>query len=182
MFGNSAACSLRTLRRHLLWLGGGVLLALACNPAVYTSALARWMYNTTPSIPTGLYRLHRDAELRPLKAGDIAVYAIPTPVIDLVIERRYLDPTHAIMKPVVAVPGDHVCTDKREVIVNGTSYGAIRKADSAGRPLPWFRFCGTVTEEVIFTFTRDDRSFDSRHYGPVPREAVIARATPLWTS
>jgi len=182
VFGNSAACSLPTLRRHSPWLAGGVLLALACNPELYTSELARWMYNTTPSIPTGLYRLHRDAESRSLKAGDIAVYTLPNHVIALVMERRYMDPTHAIMKPVAAVPGDHVCTERRAVIVNGRSYGAIREADSARRPLPWFRFCGTVTEAVIFTFTQDERSFDSRHYGPVPREAVIARATPLWTS
>ena len=177
-----AVCSMRRLRRYWPVLLGAVLLALAATPVVHSSALHRWMYNSTSSIPTGLYRLHRDAASRPLDTGDIAVFSIPNPVIDLVIERRYLDPTHALMKPVVAMAGDHVCTDSRQVIVNGTSYGAIREADSAGRSLPWYRFCGTVIDDVIFTFTNDARSFDSRHYGPVKRADIHARATPLWTS
>ncbi|MCP4388161.1 MAG: S26 family signal peptidase [Gammaproteobacteria bacterium] len=182
MFDSSVACSMPRLKRYWPVLVGAFLLVLSALPSVYDASLKRWMYNTTPSIPSGLYRLHHDFGRRPLSAGDIAVYAIPDAMLELVIARRYLDPEYALMKPVVAVPGDHVCTEARQVIVNGTFYGRIREADSAGRALPWFRFCGSVADDVVFTFTNDEHSFDSRHYGPVKRADVIARATPLWTS
>lgn len=182
MFGNYATYWMRSTKR--VWpvlVVGLVLLVLAVFSATHRP-LQRWMYNATDSIPKGLYVLHYDTHSRPLRVGDIAVFAIPRGVLDIVIERRYIDPVFSLMKPIAAVAGDHVCTVQREVIVNRDSYGRIRPADSHGRPLPYFRTCGRVADDVIYTFTDDERSFDSRHYGPIKREDVIARATPLWTS
>lgn len=181
MSDSSVMYSMPGLRRYWPVLAGGVLLMLAVMPSVYDAGLQQWMFNTTSSIPKGLYRLHHDGDRRPLIAGDIAVYSIPRAVLDLVIERRYLDPDHALMKPVTAKAGDHVCTDNRQVLVNNRPYGRVRETDSAGRALPWFRFCGTVTDGLFLTFINDDRSFDSRHYGPVKKADIVARATPLWT-
>lgn len=156
-------------------------MVLSFIPNVYDAGLHRWIYNTTASIPKGLYRLHHDPETRPLNTGDIAVYMLPKNVINLAAKRRYIDSTHALMKPVAAVAGDYVCTANRQVIVNDVSYGRIQETDSAGRPLPWFYFCGTVTGDLIFTFTSADHSFDSRYYGPLQPTDLLARATPLWT-
>ncbi len=170
------------LKFYLPVLFGGGLMLLAIVPNIHNGKLHFLIYNTTPSIPVGIYRLHRDADTRPISVEDIAVYPIPESVIGLVEARRYIHPKNALIKPVVGERGDYVCTEGRAVVVNSSSYGRIREADSFGRPLPWFRFCGTVEDDVIFTFINDERSFDSRHYGPIKRADIIGRATPLWTS
>jgi conjugative transfer signal peptidase TraF len=86
------------------------------------------------------------------------------------------------MKPVAAIPGDHVCTDNRKVLVNGKPFGRIREADSEGRALRWFHYCGLVKVGHVFTFSENPRSFDSRYYGPIDLSDILARAEPLWTS
>ena len=161
-------------------IGGGMVLMVGALWVGQTKSV-RWMLNLTPSIPKGLYSLRTVSPARPIAAGEIAVFPIPEPVAALVQARGYLDGSFPLMKPVAAVAGDQVCTDQGRVVVNEKSYGRIRNADREGRPLPHFMFCGRVAADELFVFSAHEQSFDSRHFGPIRRDQLIAIATSLWT-
>jgi len=139
------------------------------------------LYNDSPSMPIGYYRLHSQRKAQDLTRGETVLYGIPEAAQALVQTRHYSNPDVPFLKPVTAMPGDQVCTEGRQVIVNKQALGRIRITDSNGRPLPWHRFCGPVPAGFFYSFTAHPNSFDSRHYGPVPLESIVARATPLWT-
>ena len=74
----------------------------------------------------------------------------------------------------------HVCIDNATVVVNGQTIGAVPHADSRGRPLTPFGFCGPVAPGTAFVATTTRLSFDSRYFGPVPLSSLTV-AIPLWT-
>jgi conjugative transfer signal peptidase TraF len=162
--------------------GRWVLGMLALSAA--TSVLAIWLgchlvWNRTPSLPLGLYWLSRTS--RPLAVSDIAVFPVPANVRGLVAERRYLPPGVPLLKPVVAVAGDRVCTSGGTTSVNGSPFGPVLRTDSQGRELPVDALCGPVPPGHVYVATHHPRSFDSRTFGPVDLRTVQGRATPLWT-
>ena len=138
--------------------------------------------NTSDSAPRGVYWLHHDVRERTLSVGEWVIFGPPEPVRELMRERDYLRGATTLLKPIAALPGDQVCTDKRRVTVAGVPFGDVRPADNQGRPLPWYRHCAAVPAGHLFVLSRKKGSFDSRYFGPLPLQSVIARATPLWTS
>lgn len=170
-------------RRRLAWVAavvllGMVLMAGALRPFTPSKVV---LYNETPSMPNGYYKLDNDPDMGAVKRDDIVVYPIPKNVLKLVRERRYIKPNVPLLKPLTAKPGDHVCTDNRRVVVNTKLLGYIPENDSNDLPLPWHRHCGRVPDGVFYSFSTHARSFDSRHYGPIPLSLVTATASPLWT-
>ena len=86
-----------------------------------------------------------------------------------------------ILKPVLAVAGDHVCTEGVDLRINGKRIGPIIEQDSLGNPVPVWRGCDRLGEGEIFVCsTRIERSFDSRVYGPIHKSNVTGVYTPLW--
>jgi conjugative transfer signal peptidase TraF len=152
------------------------LVALAARAAA-AAAARRLVWNTTPSVPCGLYRLR--AGVRPA-VGRTVVFPVPLRARELVAERHYLAAGDRLMKRVVAGPGEFVCLAGDEYRVNGRLIAHIRARDSQGRPLPVFRFCDTVARGYAFLATSAPLSFDSRYFGPV-RLDTLTVVTPLWT-
>jgi conjugative transfer signal peptidase TraF len=147
----------------------------ACAAAVL--AARRLVWNQTPSVPRGLYLRRASTGVA---VGSMVVFAVPASVRSLVRERRYLPPGATLMKRVVAMPGDRVCLDGETYVVNERPIARVRIADSRGRSLPVFRFCGQVPPGRAFVATSAPLSFDSRYFGPVPLETLTV-VTPLWT-
>jgi conjugative transfer signal peptidase TraF len=161
---------------------GRMVLATLALSAV-TSVLAIWLgchlvWNSTHSLPRGLYWLSRGAHCQ---LGDIAVFPIPPAVRPLVAERRYLPPGSLLLKPVVALPGDVVCTRHGIVFVNDQALGPVVRTDLEGRELPVDTLCGRVPPGHLYVASHHPRSFDSRTFGPVDAHAVQGKAIPLWT-
>jgi type IV secretory pathway protease TraF len=113
--------------------------------------------------------------------GALVAFPVPAHVRALVLERRYLPPGALLVKPVVAMRPDCVCTDSGTLTVNGTPLGAIATEDTQGRPLPHDERCGPVPEAVVFVASHFATSFDSRTFGPVPLSNLRGTVTPLWT-
>jgi conjugative transfer signal peptidase TraF len=89
-----------------------------------------------------------------------------------------------LLKPIVGLAGDVVELTPDTVIINGTSltHSATVDHDSQGRPLPhlpWGRYL-LAPGEVWVMSTTHPNSWDSRYFGPIRVESVIATATPLW--
>jgi len=164
------------LKNPLLGVAVVVCSASALVAVCFLSTFLMW--NRTPSMPLGLYRLKHGA---PVSRGTVVAFPIPHPVRKLVLERRYLTGRDSLTKEVAALPGDEVCTAGNVLTINGRVFGPVQKSDSMGRPLPTFQFCGSIPEGAFFAASRHQRSFDSRVFGLVPLAEVKGTVTALWT-
>ena len=128
-------------------------------------------------MPRGLYWLRPGAS--PDRDTPVCL-SIPQPVRSLVASRRYLPPGFRLLKRVVALPGDRVCTDGNRYVVGDTVISAIARQDHLGRPLEPYPFCGVVAPGAAFLAARGDSSLDSRYFGPVAL-GDLTPAVPIWT-
>jgi conjugative transfer signal peptidase TraF len=136
------------------------------------------LWNWTPSLPRGLYWLSRGS---PARLGALVAFPVPDGVRELVEERRYLPPGALLVKPVVAMDSDRVCTAGGVLTVNGAPLGAVLTQDTAGRPLPHDEGCGRVPDGLVYVASHYAKSFDSRTFGPGPSSEIQGTVTPLWT-
>ena len=166
-----------TARALALWLSA-LLAAAALLSALACRLASHLLWNWTPSLPLGLYWLSPD---RPIAVGTLVALPVPRDVQELVRERKYLPPGAVLIKPVVALSGDHVCTDGGTLVVNGSVLGAVPTEDSAKRPLPHANGCGPLSEGQVFLASHYPKSFDSRTFGPVSLDQIRGTVTPLWT-
>jgi type IV secretory pathway protease TraF len=94
--------------------------------------------------------------------------------------RDYLPAGAGLIKQLVGLPGDRVCIRTDGFYVNGVRFGDVALADSRGRPLAPYRFCGEVPPGQAFAATRAHLSYDSRYFGPVALSSLTP-VVPLWT-
>lgn len=158
-------------------------IAIALVPLVLLVALGAWARHRigvvlTASIPVGFYL--RD-EVRPEK-GEIGVFRMWPTLAHLAHARGYAPPSVDLLaKYVRAVGGDHVCARDGKLLINGELAGEVRTVDSWGRQLPHTEICEVLGESEVFLLGSHRLSFDSRAFGPIPRELVNVRYRPLLT-
>ena len=142
-------------------------------------------FNSTGSLPVGLYRLSTAAD------ANLAEFCPPEPLSRLSVVRQYRnrgncpDGDNPLMKPIVASPGDVVVLSESGLKVNGKLLGntAPRSQDSKARPLPHYPF-GTyrVSSGTVWVASSYHRlSFDSRYFGPIPTSIIRHRLKPFLT-
>ena len=162
------------------WPVFAVAAALLLILAGSRSAAPWLLYNHTPSVPVGFYWYDGSPDSR-IERGDFVAFALPESAH--AYARRRGDSTDVLLlKPVLAMSGDHVSTLHGELRINGALVGTIPAVDSAGRALPQWRAARTLEAgELFVSSTRTARSFDSRFFGPIHASEVIGVYRPLWT-
>ncbi len=169
---------IRTLnRRRRLFLAAAALLAGLVLSAVHLAADV--LVNVTPSVPVGFY-LTAPIAVEPVP-GDLVYFAPETVLGSTLSARGYVSPDAALLKPVAAAAGQHVCIHDGVLDIDGKPFSRLRPTDRLGRPLQPFHICRTLTRGELYVAVRDDRSLDSRYFGPVMIGAVLGKARPLWT-
>jgi conjugative transfer signal peptidase TraF len=163
----------RPFRAILVLLGASAALC-----SLTSLVMSHLLVNQTESLPLGLYWLTRQSNP---DRGDIVAFPVPPAIRELALERHYLPAGNVLLKPVVAVAGDRVCTRDDVAYVNDAPIGDVLAADSSGRPLPHDDLCGPVPPGHLYVASHHPRSFDSRTFGPVDAATVRGKATPLWT-
>jgi len=173
--------SRKTRRLRILWLCGSVA---AIVLMVYATAAIDLHFNFTPSMPLGIYRLAPLSNSGARRGMLVAVCAPPV-AAELGRLRGYLEagrcPTAAepLLKVVAAVAGDSVTVSASGVVVNGCllRHSRALSRDAAGRWLyPWPHGHFQLRRGELWLYAADDRSWDSRYWGPTPVEGVLARA------
>ena len=134
------------------------------------------LWNASPSVPIGLYRLTSGAPL----AEALAVIRLPEPFRILAETRGYLRKGALLIKPVAAAAGDTVCRHGSLVTINGRIVARASAVDAGGRPLPAWAGCFRLAADQIFVLSADPDSFDSRYIGPIDRAHVVGFALPVW--
>ncbi|MBS1101713.1 S26 family signal peptidase [Gluconobacter sp. Dm-62] len=137
------------------------------------------LWNASASTTLGLYDLTAP---NGLKAGDLVAVRPPKPLADFMVRRGYIGRGVPLLKPVAALSGQQVCRVGRTVTVDGVPLGEAQERDRRGRILPVWQGCRRIAPDQIFLMNPSVRdSLDGRYFGPLPRAAVIGRATPLYT-
>jgi conjugative transfer signal peptidase TraF len=135
------------------------------------------VWNTTPSIPIGLYVITP----APPRRGDLSVMRLPRQMETLAVARAILTSHIPVLKPVAAAAGDLVCRSGRAVTINGHLVAIARHVDRKGRALPTWQGCRRLSGSQVFILARHPHSFDSRYYGPLQLNLSRGVAHPLVT-
>lgn len=173
----------RNRARHPIMIVG---LCLALGLALAHQAGLR--FNTTRSIPLGLYLMSND----PIEKGAFVLWCPPErPEFDLAKERGYIGAGFCpggygnMMKRVLAEGHDLVSVSDDGVRVNEQllPLSAPIDEDSVGRPLPRYRLAPSVLgdAECFLMSESNARSFDARYFGPIDRRHIQGVIHPLWT-
>lgn len=166
-----------TARRIIVWATAlsGTLIML---PAVATWS-PRVLWNASASVPVGLYRVHSVGHLT---IGDLVAVQPPPALSDYLDERGYLPRSVPLLKHVVALEGALVCRLGDRISIDLRPLGQAQAQDRDGRALPNWQGCHRLGAGEVFLMNPDaPDSLDGRYFGPLPRTAITARLTPLWT-
>lgn len=163
-------------RKTVLGFSGLGLLAFAWVSLAEVGPLV--VYNASPSVPLGFYRV---TPIDPLRRGDLLIVPLPERYRSLAVERGYIGTGVPLIKRVAGLPGDEVCARHGVVFVEGKPVGRAATHDSLGRAMPVWRDCRVLREDEFFALVEEvESSFDSRYLGPLRTKTVIGRAVPLW--
>lgn len=137
------------------------------------------LWNASASAPVGLYLVRPSNHF---EVPDLVAVTPPAPLAHMLEQRGYLPLGVPLLKRIVALPGQQVCRYGRAVTVNGIVMAEARERDRAGRALPVWRGCQRIGDGEVFLLNwQHPDSLDGRYFGPLPRNAVIGRAIPLFT-
>lgn len=140
----------------------------------------RVIWNTSASVPVGLYRIVPGNHVG---VTDLAVVMPPAELAAFLDARRYLPRGLPLIKRVLALGGTTVCRYSSAIIAYDGIYGQALARDRRGRPLPEWQGCRTLHDgEAFFMNWESPDSFDSRYFGPLPITTIIGRAIPVWTT
>ena len=157
---------------------GMALAAAALGLTVAAPPAPRLVWNMSASAPTGLYWVRPRARLA---RGMTVIARLPEPYRQLAATRRYLPGNVPLVKRVVALEGDRVCAQGGTILLNGMPVAARRRADRAGRAMPWWQGCMRLgADEVFLLMTDAPGSFDGRYFGRSRKAEVIGAARLLW--
>lgn len=175
----------RLISRQVIWLATG---------AIFIAALAAMMRSehlvfvaTDSSCPIGIYRINR----RPITRDDLVEACLPDAIASYGMTRGYIgagscqDGAEPVIKIVAATAGDQVQLSSYSISVNGVAMpGSVtRLADTHGRSVRSIARGSYLTSpnEVWILGLHDERSWDSRYFGPIPHQSVIGAVQPVFT-
>jgi conjugative transfer signal peptidase TraF len=162
-----------------------VILAL-CGLAILSGLLALikhmgygLTYQVSPSMPMGWYyykpltEIHRGQWVS-LKAPDFA---------EQYLQRHHLVPHSGVLiKAIAGVPGDFACQQDSQLTVNHRVVATLLERDRFQQVIARQHFCRyLLPDEYLVLGLSDPRSYDSRYFGPVPRDQLLSEAIPLTT-
>jgi len=172
-----AARKRRTIRRSTIrWLIATIIaLALLAAAQHWKQPLLIW--NASPSVPVGLYRVAYSPSPGP---RDLVVVRLPQRIAQLASRRSYLPRSAYLVKPVAAVAGDRVCRFGARVFVRHHFAVQVRARDQLGQPLPVWQGCRTLGAGQLFLLANHPHSFDSRYFGSIDAGQLVGIAIPVW--
>lgn len=141
--------------------------------------LPLYIWNASPSVATGLYRL---VPAKTFHVAELVAVRPPEPLATFLNLNGYLPARIPMLKRVLAVPGQTICRIGPAIWVDDIAVGAARDRDRRGRLLPKWQGCRVVAEGELFLMNwQSDDSLDGRYFGLLPASSVIGRALPVWT-
>lgn len=127
------------------------------------------VWNFTPSIPVGLYRI----ESGPWSKGDLVAVDPSAELRGLLSQAGVLKSDRLLLKRVAGVGGDTVCREGERILLNGELVAIARRGDATGVTLTLWSGCQLLTDEQVFLLGDHPQSFDGRYFGPTVAGDVV---------
>ena len=170
------ACRRADKWRSALVVGGASCAALTGTLLAPPAPVLLW--NASPSSPVGLYWVRQG---RTPALGGTAIAWPPPAARRLAAARDYLPADVPLVKNVAGVAGTRICAVGAAVFVNGRVSAVRRVRDGAGRPLPWWSGCHTLSRGELFLLsTGAPAAFDGRYFGITRAGELIGEGELLW--
>ena len=143
--------------------------------------------NHTPSVATGIWIEDRSAPVVP-GVGEVVRACLGPEDQDVYRERGYLRwgldcaGSEALLKPVAATAGALWSVSEAGVVVNGELLANTQplRSDAEGRPMAWAGG-GILSPGQVLLISTWPTSLDSRYFGPVPQDRILATMRPFLT-
>ena len=155
---------------HPAALAGAVSCAALTVAAFRSGDVA--LYNSTPSMPIGLYLRTSGSFTRGAIVTVRAIDVAP----DYAVQRAFTKPGDRFLKHIIATEGDVVCADGLTVSVSGRGDWRRATHDAEGRLLPTWSGCRTLARNEVLLLGETADSFDGRYWGPTP----VSRIEGVW--
>lgn len=163
--------------RATLW--SAALFAGLFGAAALIAPRPRLIWNASPSVPLGFYRI--DVGARP-EVGDLVAINPPGRIAAWLDARGYVPRGVPLLKHVAATEGALVCRSGVFVTIDGAPAARARSRDRIGRPLPEWLGCRRVGAGQLFLLNAAPDSLDGRYFGPISASGLIGTAHPLFAS
>lgn len=170
--------------RNALIGAAATLLVIATATEIRYPPSPKLLYSPSHSAPIGYYKI---SEADQFSRGNwVAAYA-PDWARELAHERRYLPRKYPLIKQIWALEGDEICFEGMQVKGPNGSVLPRRRQDRSGRELPWMEGCITLKAGEVFLASIDENygksfGFDSRYFGPVPKDNVLGSVSYIGES
>ena len=157
-------------------------LCLAAFAFILFHALG-YRVNRSASLPFLVYKIAplQDSEIARGDCVLINLSKLSNPVIDIGVERGYVNLREPMLKRIGAVPGDTVVLRNGFLSVNGEAAKiTIAVHDSYGGELSAYPTPIMLLSGQYWLVSDPERGFDSRYFGPVNKSAFTHRAKPIF--
>lgn len=152
------------------------LLAIALCITFYIKK--NYVYNVTPSIQKGLYKIYKAENI---KKGDIVTFTIPEALKKFMVDRNYVSSkVDGLIKRIGAVEGDTI-TLTDELRINGEFIKKLPSYDTQGRVLPKMQGEYTLKKGEYFMLGDNPLSFDSCYIGIVSEDKILNKAVLIFS-
>ena len=147
-------------------------------------------YTVTGSVPIGFYRIQPIGQNFSVRRGDYVAFCLPSSIAYIGKKAGYLaqgscnERTDALVKKVIALPGDTVTVSDKVIIVNGKIYPApVLKTDQHHHTVKRLIANGIYISHCVWVYGNGDieHSWDSRYYGGIAINSIKKRMIPLLT-
>lgn len=165
------------VRRKTIGILSAMAGAVTLLAASFVARQPAYVWNFTPSVPTGLYRLDKSAWAR----GDLVVVRPSGLARELLGAFDALKAGRVLIKRIAGVPGDIVCRFGAEITIRGKIVARARSQTQSGRLLPAWAGCAPISSDSVFLLADHPDSFDGRYFGLTRSVDIVGVAHPIAT-
>ena len=126
-------------------------------------------FNKSNSLPGKIYFL--DKKPGALQKGDLVSFRLKN-------DKFYGNAT--MLKKIIAMPGEIIMEPKKNLVVAGSKYLVRRDSSADGRSIDLVKLPSIIPKSQYFVYTPHPKSYDSRYFGLIKDEDILARAYPLY--
>lgn len=156
-----------------------IVITLELAVFVWMFCDSRLVYNTTASMPIGLYYKTSEPVVR---KSIILAKPHKSDYILQAIKYGYISENEILLKRVIGIPGDKVRITQEGIYVNDDLIANTRifVVDTNKRPLIYKTLDKTLMNNEYIIVGDSEKSFDSRYFGIVTSDEVISTVVPLY--
>jgi len=170
------------VKKKRLFIIGCLITVIFLLPVTYFY-IGGYKVNLTSSLPIGIYKTYSVTNETKINHGDTVIFCPPLEVAKYARNRKYIDAgycpgnTIPMQKIVMALPGDNTTVENNFLHINGEKF-LLLDEDLLGTIALKYQG-GIVSDGHFLGLTYNDYSFDSRYFGEIPLDSIIAKTSLL---